>query len=85
MPIRKTLKEIAEIYRCSTKTFRKHVHELGIPHEKLGASMRFDEEEVKQFLRAEPRATRPVERIALRGKRKTVSSRFAAAVGIEDE
>jgi excisionase family DNA binding protein len=46
-----TLSEIAEHYRCSTKTFSKYVREYKIPFRKLGKSKLFRLAEVDEILR----------------------------------
>jgi hypothetical protein len=45
------LKQMAEMYSRCTKTFRKYVIDLGIPHVTLGRDMLFDPVEVDTFLR----------------------------------
>ena len=56
-----TLKETAAYYRCS----ERHIQNLivrGLPHFRLGASLRFLRDEVHQFLVSNQRLTRHQQR-----------------------
>ncbi len=67
---RLTLSEIASEYNRCTKTFRKYVIDLGIPHIKLGRDMLFDRDQVRDFLE---KRTTPALKVDL--KRKPVRSK----------
>lgn len=77
---RLTLQEIAAKYRKTPKTFSRYVRDLGIPHERIGRSMVFDEATVAMFL-----STVEVKQNVVKFKprvTKTKGGRFAEAVGL---
>lgn len=88
---RLSLKEIAESYEKTPKTFRKIVKDTGVPHELVGRSMFFDAGKVSAFFEALAAAKIPkpnivkmpvrLPRNANKGKVVKFESKFSEAVG----
>ena len=81
-----TLAEMAHAYSRCTKTFRKYVLALGIPHAKLGRDMLFDPVRVDEFLLGlTHRGDRPKDTVSSRKKSMSPTDRgqseFAGILG----
>jgi hypothetical protein len=77
-----TLSQMAERYNKTAKTFRKHVIDLGIPHERLGRSMYFDPNVVSAYLLVTEKEEKPkVKLLPVRQAKRNnvVSMKFAEA------
>lgn len=77
---RLTLAEMAKRLNFTTKTLKKHVTERGIPHFKVGNSLRFDPAEVEAIFRVEATPSRPT----ARKNPRTINGpgRFAERLGL---
>lgn len=76
---RLTLAEMAERLNFTAKTFKKHVDERGIPHLRIGRSLRFDPVEVEAMFRVERTPATPVRR---RVRVVNSAGRFAERLGL---
>jgi hypothetical protein len=76
-----TLKEIAEVYRVSPKTFRKYLKKYSIPHEGLGRNKRFDLETVRRSLTIVEGEICPTIKPVVKSRRSKTNA-FAEALGL---
>ena len=76
------LSEMAEVYRCSARTFSKYVREYVIPYRKLGKAKLFDPVEVDLLLRTQDEIIqRPSHKVTpMRAIEKR--SKYADALGL---